>query len=205
MFSLRRSRGNHRHRRSGSTSESIMFPPPPAYEQFVGGFFVAGDVKPNPDSTTPEDQTAVEQSTPPAYAPPATPTQAHVAWTAAEQHAHPPPSAKGNWRFFSLGKPKRQSADTLPPPPPPAATVVVDRNSQSFTRSPPPELSYPLDFPPMTHLPIGRHSLDRGFPSSPPETLVVPHPFVSHDVNELDWLTYVNDLLIISAKVLTMF
>ena len=48
-----------------------------------------------------------------------------------------------------------------------------------------PSLPY-SSFPPMYLSANGRH-LDQGFPMMPPPSQVQPHPFTSHDVNELDW------------------
>lgn len=53
-----------------------------------------------------------------------------------------------------------------------------------YQRPAPPSLPY--SFPPMYLTANGRH-LDQGFPLMPPPSLVQPHPFASHDVNELDW------------------
>jgi len=36
-------------------------------------------------------------------------------------------------------------------------------------------------------------TLDKGFPIASPPSNSVPHPFVSHDVNEGDWMSFLND------------
>jgi hypothetical protein len=55
----------------------------------------------------------------------------------------------------------------------------------SFSRTAPPHLPYNL-FPPMCLVANGNH-LNTGFPLLSPPSVLQPHPFVTHDVNEEDW------------------
>jgi hypothetical protein len=56
----------------------------------------------------------------------------------------------------------------------------------SFSRPCPPNLSYDA-FPPIYSI-ANDNRLDCGFPILPPPSPISPHPFVSHDVNEVDWI-----------------
>jgi Domain of unknown function (DUF4646) len=67
----------------------------------------------------------------------------------------------------------------------------------SFSRTPPSHCSYPL-FSPTYLISTGR-GLGEGFPILPPPSDMQPHPFVSHDVNEGDWVRYV------SCKIISFF
>ena len=58
----------------------------------------------------------------------------------------------------------------------------------SFSRVPPENLTYP-SFQPMFLVAQGK-TLNKGFPSTPPLSSLNPHPFVSHDVTERDWIRY---------------
>jgi hypothetical protein len=58
-----------------------------------------------------------------------------------------------------------------------------------FSRVPPKELSH-ISFQPMFLLCNGK-TLDKGFPRAPPPSSVQPHPFISHDITEDDWLRFV--------------
>ncbi|KAI0699183.1 hypothetical protein C8T65DRAFT_710052 [Cerioporus squamosus] len=83
----------------------------------------------------------------------------------------------GHVKNFAPGK----NPKTLLNPPPP-----------SFGRPPAPGAPYSM-FPAMVL--IGKGStLDRGFPYIPPDTPLVPHPFVTHDVNEQDWRRFLHDM-----------
>jgi len=62
-----------------------------------------------------------------------------------------------------------------------------------FARRPPSGNTYP-PFQPMHLTSIGQY-LSRGFPQRQPPSNVDPHPFVSHDVTEEDWLMFLRDLL----------
>lgn len=72
------------------------------------------------------------------------------------------------------------SMDLLDPPPP------------SFSRPPQPQFPY-SPFPRCTAISLGK-DLENGFPSLPPSSVVQPHPFVTHDVNEDDWLRFLGDI-----------
>ena len=56
-----------------------------------------------------------------------------------------------------------------------------------FARQPPSGNAYP-EFQPMHLTSIGQY-LSRGFPQRQPPSNADPHPFVTHDVAEEDWLT----------------
>ncbi|EKM56386.1 uncharacterized protein PHACADRAFT_207639 [Phanerochaete carnosa HHB-10118-sp] len=81
---------------------------------------------------------------------------------------------------FLKGLSGHSPPDLLNPPPP------------SFSRPLRRELPY-NPFPPMTALGFGA-TLDQGFSTVPPTTVVNPHPFVTHDVCEEDWTRFVGDL-----------
>ncbi|KAF8899813.1 hypothetical protein CPB84DRAFT_1780049 [Gymnopilus junonius] len=57
-----------------------------------------------------------------------------------------------------------------------------------FSRVPPTELSY-RPFKPI-FLVARSKMLDKGFPPAPPPSDVQPHPFMSHDVSEGDWISF---------------
>ncbi|KAF7971355.1 hypothetical protein HWV62_21382 [Athelia sp. TMB] len=59
----------------------------------------------------------------------------------------------------------------------------------SFMRHPPPGLSYDL-FQPTYLLDLG----GLNFPMKPPPSRVQPHPFITHDVNQLDWKRFLDDI-----------
>lgn len=91
---------------------------------------------------------------------------------------------------FGASPPRYQIPAPVTAPALPTYAVVSAPNPQlSFSRLPPKNLTYPRDFPPMMHLAIGKKTLDKGFLALPPESPIYPHPFVTHDVNERDWLT----------------
>ena len=60
--------------------------------------------------------------------------------------------------------------------------------ASSFTRVPSKDVMYP-SFQPMFLVATGK-TLDKGFPNAPPPSKLNPHPFVSHDINEGDWIGY---------------
>ncbi|OBZ65932.1 hypothetical protein A0H81_14064 [Grifola frondosa] len=72
------------------------------------------------------------------------------------------------------------------------SSPLIDSPPSSLQRSIPRNLSY-APFPPSALL---AHSanLEDGFPILPPPSSVVPHPFVSHDVNERDWARFLSDV-----------
>jgi len=73
-----------------------------------------------------------------------------------------------------------------------SATSGTHSTPPSFQRPPPSTLSY-APFRP-TAL-VGHSSeLGRGFPPIPPPSAYIPHPFASHDVNEHDWLRFLEDI-----------
>ncbi|CDO71139.1 hypothetical protein BN946_scf184845.g9 [Trametes cinnabarina] len=73
-------------------------------------------------------------------------------------------------------------------------TKLLDPPPLSFTRMPPGELPYG-SFPTMEVMCKGT-TLDKGFPYGAPMCGVLPHPFVTHDVNESDWRWFVHDVRI---------
>jgi len=62
----------------------------------------------------------------------------------------------------------------------------------SFSRQPPPHLPY-AHFPPIFLIAQGHH-LDKGFPICLPPSKFQPHPFCTHDVNEGDWVSFLEDI-----------
>ncbi|KAJ3500429.1 hypothetical protein NLJ89_g9799 [Agrocybe chaxingu] len=62
---------------------------------------------------------------------------------------------------------------------------------QSLSRPPPQGLTFP-PFDPMFLVASGKN-LDKGFPQTPPPSRSHPHPFITHDVNELDWLGFLSE------------
>ncbi|TFK75484.1 hypothetical protein BDN72DRAFT_757251, partial [Pluteus cervinus] len=167
--------------------------PPPAYEQpSTGdyGFFVASDTK----APLPPPELLEPAPSPPEDPYAQVPQEPVIAYAALDVSNALVPSvskASSSWCLFSRRTPIKEGEIT-----PPSTTTYIQAIdlSFSFTRPPPMGLAYPLDFPPMTHLPIGRYSLDKGFPALPPTSLVVPHPFVTHDINERDWITFLEDV-----------
>ncbi len=87
-----------------------------------------------------------------------------------------PKGFMGHVKNFAPGKDPK----TLLNPPPP-----------SFGRAPAPA-PYSM-FPAMVLIGKG-NTLDRGFPYIPPDSPLVPHPFVTHDVNEQDWRRFLHDM-----------
>lgn len=81
---------------------------------------------------------------------------------------------------FLRGLSSSSTSDILNPPPP------------SFSRVPQPQFAYP-PFPPCTSISLGKDLAD-GFPSIPPSSTTQPHPFMTHDVNEEDWLRLLGDI-----------
>ncbi|KAI0777320.1 hypothetical protein BD413DRAFT_468132 [Trametes elegans] len=82
--------------------------------------------------------------------------------------------------------PGKSPAKLLDPPPP------------SFTRPPPPQLQPDLTFPPMELIGKGT-MLDQGFPYTAPHCPMLPHPFVTHDINEHDWQRFLYDIRIAAS------
>ena len=71
------------------------------------------------------------------------------------------------------------------------AAMVVPTASGSpafFARVPSRDVMYP-SFQPMFLVATGK-TLDKGFPYASPPSKSIPHPFVSHDINEGDWIRY---------------
>ncbi|THH30212.1 hypothetical protein EUX98_g3989 [Antrodiella citrinella] len=60
----------------------------------------------------------------------------------------------------------------------------------SFLRTPPRDLTYP-SFP-STVLFTADNDLKKGFPREPPQSIVNPHPFATHDICEQDWLWFLS-------------
>ena len=83
------------------------------------------------------------------------------------------PPSPSFFSFFGRTKCSKEVQVSAPPLP------------QSFSRHPPPNLSYDK-FPPV-YLTANSKNLDMGFPILPPPSRIQPHPFTSHDVNEADW------------------
>ncbi|KAH9887324.1 hypothetical protein C8Q73DRAFT_713572 [Cubamyces lactineus] len=76
-------------------------------------------------------------------------------------------------------------------------TKLLDPPPPSFTRIAPPDLPYSA-FPAMELVSKGT-TLDKGFPYTAPPCAMVPHPFVTHDVNENDWRRFLHDLRIVGS------
>lgn len=87
---------------------------------------------------------------------------------------------------FMRGVGAASSIDPFNPPPP------------SFSRPPQPQFPY-SPFPRCTTVSFGK-DLENGFPSLPPPSAVQPHPFVTHDVNEDDWLRFLGDIMQIGSS-----
>ena len=86
--------------------------------------------------------------------------------------------ASGLVKKFAPG----ESVESLVNPPPPG-----------FLRAPPPSLPYP-PFEPTALIGLSKTKLDSGFPNTIPPSSMHPHPFVTHDVTEEDWLRFVSDM-----------
>lgn len=67
----------------------------------------------------------------------------------------------------------------------------------SFARMPPMDVVYP-SFSPMFLVAIGR-TLDKGFPEASPPSNLNPHPFASHDVNEKDWTSFLQEARMVAT------
>ena len=72
-------------------------------------------------------------------------------------------------------------ARSIPPSTPP-----------SFSRTPQPQFPY-SPFPPLVAVSFDK-SLERGFPAAPPPSQLNPHPFMAHDVSEVDWTCFLGDV-----------
>lgn len=72
------------------------------------------------------------------------------------------------------------------------AVELLNPPPASFARTPPPTLSY-APFPPTALLSYSS-DLVEGFPGLAPPSILVPHPFAAHDVNEGDWLRFLGDM-----------
>jgi len=109
-----------------------------------------------------------------------------------QQYADPPPYYEP-----PLSSTARQHpAIILPPAPAPSDTRFTSGPDESlplsFSRQPPPHLHYD-HFPPLFLIAKGDH-LDKGFPICPPPSHLLPHPFITHDVNEGDWTRLLEDI-----------
>jgi hypothetical protein len=76
-------------------------------------------------------------------------------------------------------KPSPRNLDGIP--------QLEDPQLASFTRQPPHHLPYPPGFHPLSLAANGK-CLRNGFPLIPPPSTVQPHPFITHDVTEGDWI-----------------
>lgn len=92
--------------------------------------------------------------------------------------------------------PTSNSTSTYYAPAPSPFSHSAASNSSTITplsfsrpRAQGPEFTY-VQFKPMFLLASSNKSttLSKGFPMSPPPSKDDPHPFVTHDVNEIDWL-----------------
>lgn len=101
----------------------------------------------------------------------------------------------GNIHTGTYGSPEllyRQSGSGspyAPRAPQPDSDGVVSASSSfstSFSRPPPGTLPY-SSFDPIFLVCRGQY-LYKGFLSLPPPSKAVPHPFITHDINEGDWL-----------------
>ncbi|KAI0646658.1 hypothetical protein C8Q79DRAFT_909129 [Trametes meyenii] len=130
---------------------------------------------------------------PPPYPGPSTPNtqrpplHRHPSCFAPCPDGQPDPSLTGdNLKGFKQHvknfAPGKSPSRLLDPPPP------------SFTRHPHPGLYYE-PFHAMELIGKG-NTLDDGFPYIAPPCQMVPHPFVTHDVNEYDWKQFLHNLRI---------
>jgi hypothetical protein len=92
--------------------------------------------------------------------------------------SHSPSASSSSSTFNVAGT---TAVNVLNPPPP------------CFTRRPPYNPLMSATFPPCALLSIDSQ-LENGFPPLPPPSLLQPHPFTVHDVNEEDWLRLLNDI-----------
>ncbi|KAF8903911.1 hypothetical protein CPB84DRAFT_1845582 [Gymnopilus junonius] len=112
-------------------------------------------------------------------------------------------SATTSDRTYYASSPSSPEHSSLPPgvaappgiaaPPAEASSISPFQPPElplSFYRAPPSELLYP-SFKPTFIAGLGK-SLDKGFPALPPPSDAQPHPFISHDVGEADWLEFLN-------------
>jgi hypothetical protein len=67
----------------------------------------------------------------------------------------------------------------------------------SFSRVPSRDVMYP-SFPPIFLVATGK-TLDKGFPYASPPSSSDPHPFVSHDVTEGDWTSFLEEVRLAAA------
>ncbi|TFK75485.1 hypothetical protein BDN72DRAFT_892018 [Pluteus cervinus] len=98
----------------------------------------------------------------------------------------PPPSHSSRHAGYATLRPTQSfqnvSAANFSDPTPPL----------SFSRSPPRHILYP-QFQPIFLIASGKF-LDKGFPPVAPPSSTRPHPFAVHDVNQGDWLRFLDDI-----------
>ncbi|KDQ60004.1 hypothetical protein JAAARDRAFT_191439 [Jaapia argillacea MUCL 33604] len=148
-----------------------------------------------------------------AYAPPPgpPPSQAHVETPPSYDTlginqptpTHPTDEKRGSEWVDEKEQVPRDAPFGAGPPPPPQSQEFYPMSSQppptylpqppSFSRPVPPYLPY-MPFAPMTIYANGRH-LSSGFPTTLP-LAVSPeaHPFATHDIQELDWVSFLGSL-----------
>ncbi|CCL98040.1 uncharacterized protein FIBRA_00034 [Fibroporia radiculosa] len=71
-------------------------------------------------------------------------------------------------------------------------SLLLDPPPPSFNRSPAPDASYP-PFEATALMGIS-NDLTTCFPLIAPPSTTIPHPFFTHDVNEQDWVRFLNDI-----------
>ncbi|OCH95403.1 hypothetical protein OBBRIDRAFT_883961 [Obba rivulosa] len=67
---------------------------------------------------------------------------------------------------------------------------ILSHPPPCFSRRPPPESPYG-PFSPSALLGVGSR-LEKGFPNVPPPSVAIPHPFVTHDVSQEDWVLFLH-------------
>ncbi|EIW74425.1 hypothetical protein CONPUDRAFT_85897, partial [Coniophora puteana RWD-64-598 SS2] len=119
------------------------------------------------------------------------------------QHVTTPTHARGDFSLVDSQKPlpklplpgRRSRASTSSLPSVSSASTSQSRNpstSQSWLRSPPSGLSY-ARFYRMVHHSKGEH-LSGGFLKQPPNCSSRVHPFLTHNVDEEDWIRFLGDV-----------
>ncbi|KAG9218091.1 hypothetical protein CCMSSC00406_0010250 [Pleurotus cornucopiae] len=74
----------------------------------------------------------------------------------------------------------------------PRSPTALDASPPAFSRLPSQEAGYP-SFPAIYLMSNGKH-ITKGFPLVPPPSSSEYHPFMTHDVTQEDWQSFVNDV-----------
>ncbi|KJA18789.1 hypothetical protein HYPSUDRAFT_44965 [Hypholoma sublateritium FD-334 SS-4] len=151
---------------------------PPATSPFVGQSFqpAPGSNISSPPSYAVHDFPAVlGDPVVPAGKAPTFPT-ADITFTSPSQSLYPSEASSSSSYYHT--------ADPSPSPQPPLPSA--------FGRRPRLDLSYE-DFQPIFLVARGK-TLDKGFPPAPPPTTAHVHPFTSHNIDESDWLSFLNEI-----------